>query len=40
MRLSPFPGLTGVQANFTNATSMYFAGVSGRTNLLSANLRF
>ena len=36
----PFPGLAGVQANFTNATSLYFAGVIGRTYLLSANLRF
>ncbi|HEX3847277.1 MAG TPA: TonB-dependent receptor [Steroidobacteraceae bacterium] len=36
----PFPGLAGVQANFVNATTLYWSGIIGRTYQVSANLRF
>ncbi len=36
----PFPALAGVQANFTNSTTLYWSGIIGRTYQVSANLRF
>jgi outer membrane receptor protein involved in Fe transport len=36
----PYPALAGVQANFSNPTTLYFSGILGRTYLVSANLHF
>jgi outer membrane receptor protein involved in Fe transport len=36
----PFPALAGVQANFTNSTTLYWSGIIGRTYQVSADLRF
>jgi iron complex outermembrane recepter protein len=36
----PFPAMAGVQANFSNATTLYFSGIMGRTYVVSANYHF
>jgi outer membrane receptor protein involved in Fe transport len=36
----PFPAMAGVQANFSNPTTLYFSGIIGRTYLVSANYHF
>ncbi len=36
----PYPALAGTQGNFSNATSLYFAGILGRTYVLAANVHF
>jgi outer membrane receptor protein involved in Fe transport len=36
----PFPAMAGVQANFSNPTTLYFSGIIGRTYVVSANYHF
>ena len=36
----PYPALAGDGGNFASATSLYFAGIIGRTYLLAVDYRF
>jgi outer membrane receptor protein involved in Fe transport len=36
----PYPAMAGVQANFSNPTTLYFSGIIGRTYTVAANYHF